>query len=179
MWITAEKQRVPTSSGSHVLQMGGGEQNLCNPTFWTYSTALLLLTKSKSSFKESGLHISQQTDTSTPDLALFSEHVLICFGYDCTCMWGGHREHISECKVNPSLEWHLLASKLVGGREAVEALTFCLHRTGAVYFHREEIVLDTAKKRALLCSGFSELALFGDTDSELLLQNLSYPQSSW
>lgn len=80
--------------------------------------------------------------------------------------------HISEGKVNPSLERHLLASQLVEGRETDEALTFCLHRTGAVYFHREEMVWDTAKKRALLCSGFSELDLFGDTESKLLLQNL-------
>lgn len=170
---------MPASSGSHVLQMGAREQNLCSPTFWTCSTALLLLTKTKSSFKESGLHVSQQTDSSRPDLALFSEHVLICFGYDCTCMWGGHKDHISECKVNPSLEKHLLASQLVEGRETDEALTFCQHRTGSVYFHREEVVLDAAKQRALLCSGFSELDLFGDTESELLLQNLSYPQSSW
>lgn len=128
--------------------MGGGEKDLCNPTFWTCSTASLLLTKSKCSFKESGLHISQQTDTSTPDLALLSEHVLICFGYECICMWGGHEEHVSECKINPSLERHLLASQLVEGRETDEALTFCLHKTGAVHFHREEMMLVTAKKRA-------------------------------
>lgn len=94
-------------------------------------------------------------------------------------MWGGHKEHISECKVNPSLERHSLASQLVEERETDEALAFCLHRTGAMYFHREEMVLDTAKKKALLRSGFSGLDLFGDTKSKLLLQNLSYPQSSW
>ena len=87
---------------------------------------------------------------------------------------------LSECKVNPSLERHLLASKLVEGRETEESLTFCLHRTGAMYFHREETVLDAAKKRALLCPGFSELDLFEHTESEeLLLQNLFCAQSSW
>lgn len=48
-----------------------------------------------------------------------------------------------------------------------------------MYLHREETVLDTAKKRALLCLGFSELDLFGDAEGKLLLQNLSYPESSW
>lgn len=87
------------AQGSHILQMGDGEQNLCNPTFLSCSTALLLLTKSKSSFKESGLHISQQADISAPDLALFSEHVLICFEYDSTCMWGGTRNMYLSTKV--------------------------------------------------------------------------------
>lgn len=80
---------------------------------------------------------------------------------------------------NPLLEKHLLASQMVEGRETDKTLTFHLHRTGAVSFHRAETVLDTAKQRASLCSCSFDLHLFGDTDKLELLQNLSYSQSSW
>lgn len=54
-----------------------------------------------------------------------------------------------------------LAGFSSGKRETDEALTFCPHRTGAVYFCREEMVMATAKKRALLCSGFREWDVWG------------------
>lgn len=55
MWVTTEKQKgCQPAQGAMSFRWEVGEQSLCNPTFWTCRTALLLLTKLKSSFKESG-----------------------------------------------------------------------------------------------------------------------------